>query len=128
MQCPFCGSDGLAGDVVFCPHCRYQFRPVDPVAGEESRDSGVLPVQDYCGAPPGPEPEGEARIPEVLLIQPAILFMIFIAVVVYTVIGSLPAFGVRIAGSVVNMAGLVCLLTGAISAWAFYRLMLARLR
>ena len=36
MQCPACGSD-IDEDVVFCPHCRYQFQvPEDDFIFENS--------------------------------------------------------------------------------------------
>ncbi len=127
MQCPFCRSEGVPDEAVYCPHCRYQFRPAitEPEPG---------PVQHTAEKPesiedpqPGDGPDGEIRLLEALLLTPAILVMIVTAVVISAGIGTLPALTLTIAGHPVTIAGAISLVFGALAGWIFYRVMLARL-
>lgn len=118
MQCPFCGSEGISEDVVFCPHCRYQFRPeTGPVQSPAPyRENGDAPAPD------------EIRIVEALLVQPAVILMIFFSAGLYLAVNEIAALSVTVSGTVVRYGSVVCLLAGTVAAWVVYRLMLVRLR
>ena len=128
MQCPFCGSEGIAEDVVFCPHCRYQFRQPEPgpvsVAHEETfpAEPGNRSPERETFAP------GEVRLLEVMVLQPAVLLMIFIATALYLTIGQIPGLVMNVSGAEVRYGGVLCFIAGAFVAWVFYRVILLRIR
>jgi hypothetical protein len=122
-----CGHGGIADDACFCPSCRHQFRQPEP---DVTFDQYPQVVPPYAHDPaPGPEPAvpGTGHILDALLLQPAVLVMIFVAAVTYLTIGSLSQFSVTLAGAEFRLAGVVSLGIGVIVAWIFYRFMLVRM-
>ena len=126
MECPFCGAGGITEDAVFCPHCRYQFRPEnEPEASGAPYRGRPENGGTYPPADPGP---GEIRIVEALLIQPAVLLMIFFSAGLWMVSGEIAGLSVSVSGVPVRYGAVVCMAAGAVAAWIVYRLMLVRLR
>jgi hypothetical protein len=126
MQCPSCGYDGIADDACFCSHCRYQFREPETEAIFEQIPSPRLQHPAEYRLSDSSTRQRTRRL-EVMLIQPAVLLMIFFTVVFYVSLGRIAELTFSVASLEVRYGGFVCLLAGTILAWIFYRLMLMRI-
>jgi hypothetical protein len=128
MQCPACGYDPVDDEAWFCPNCRYQFRGPEP--GETGERS----------PPYEPEPEawqerdGDAGgIPgirgiQVQLLQPALMVMLASAAILYLASGQVAGLAFTFASFEIRYGAFLCLVTGAIIGWIFYRIVLFRIR
>jgi hypothetical protein len=130
MQCPDCGYEADEASI-FCPQCRFQFRDIIEVPAQtgdtfiDLPERGTIADDDIFEEP---SPAGtqtaftakEIRQMEVQLIQPAILIVLIISLVVYSLIGSIPFIPVTIAGLDFGIAGIICLACGLFSGIVFF--------
>ena len=125
MQCPSCGYENIAPGAVFCPNCRFQFRPQepDPVAPLYE----PIPADEYPLDPDTSAPVDETRLIEVLLLEPALILMIFTTGALWFALGGIANLAVTVSGVEVRYGGAICLLGGILTAWIFYRISLWRL-
>jgi hypothetical protein len=134
MQCPDCGYE--ADDAaVFCPQCRFQFRngaeepafrddinepapPVDTVMDLPERgfidDDTIFEEEQKAFS------SKELRLLEVQLIQPAILIVLTISLVIYTVIANIPFIPLTVAGISFGVTGIICLAAGLVAGGVFF--------
>jgi hypothetical protein len=130
MQCPGCGYEADEASI-FCPQCRFQFRDVIEMptsTGDTFIDlpeRGTIADDDIFEEP---SPAGtqtaftakEIRQMEVQLMQPAILIVLLISLVTYSVIAAIPFVPVTIAGLDFGITGIICLACGLFSGTVFY--------
>ncbi|HII99709.1 MAG TPA: hypothetical protein HA272_10775 [Methanoregula sp.] len=128
MQCPACGYDGIAEEVCFCPHCRYQFRALVP---EAASDNSMLFEPEPVAGPADAGDlfvEIQARQIQIQLLQPALLVMLATAGALYLAGGGRIAdLAVTVSTFEIRYGIFLCLLAGAIIGWIFYRIMLRRI-
>jgi hypothetical protein len=126
MQCPACGSEGIDEDVVFCPHCRYQFRVSDddvvfenqPVYGSPRRSGGIAD-QRFS--------KKELRLAKVQLLQPTFILAIALAGALYLSSPRISQMSVTVASMDIYFGGVLCLVLGALVAAIFYFVVAYRL-
>jgi hypothetical protein len=126
MQCPTCGYESIAGEAVFCPQCRHQFREPEY---ELIFDSPPHPVPEQRGSRKADGDiftKKEIRQMQVQLLQPAILVMLSLAAALYLSIGRISELSVTVSSLEIRYGGLLSLVTGAIFAWIFYRVVIYR--
>jgi hypothetical protein len=126
MQCPTCGYESIAEEAVFCPQCRHQFREPEY---EVIFDSPPYPVPEQRGSRKADGDvftKKEIRLMQVQLLQPAILVMLSLAAALYLSSGRIPELSIMVSTVEVRYGGLLCLFTGAVVAWIFYRIVLSR--
>jgi hypothetical protein len=125
MQCPDCGYE--ADDAaVFCPQCRFQFRegteepaaPADTVIDLPER--GMIDDVSIFEEEQKGFSLKELRLLEVHLIQPAVLIVLVISLVVYTVISTVPFIPLTIAGLSFGVTGIICLACGLAAGILFF--------
>ena len=132
MQCPDCGyeTDDAA---VFCPQCRFQFRDRDDEPDQTADtipdipDRGVIADESVLEETRSFEPLNaftakELRELEVQLLQPAVLVVLIISLVSYTILSSVPFIPLTIAGLNLGVIGIICLACGLLSGIVFYLL------
>jgi hypothetical protein len=125
MQCPDCGYE-VDDTAVFCPRCRFPFRetsdtpvvpgtsiPDTPVHDAESGESLIEKTQQAFS-------DKELRMLEVQLLQPAILVVLVISLVMYTVISTVPFIPVTVAGLSFGVTGIICLALGLVAGMLFF--------
>jgi len=130
MQCPGCGYEADEASI-FCPQCRFQFRDVIEVPAQTGDTFIDLPERGMITDDTifeEPQPAGthqvftakEIRQMEVQLIQPAILIVLMISLVMYSVISTIPFVPVTVAGLDFGITGIICLACGLFSGMVFY--------
>ena len=133
MQCPDCGYKADAA-AIFCPQCRFQFRDIneEPVQAADTiidhPERGVIADDSILEVPPTEERDKaftakELRQLEVQLLQPAVLVVLIIALVSYTVLSAVPFIPLTIAGLIIGLTGIICLACGLFFGMIFYFLM-----
>jgi hypothetical protein len=130
MQCPDCGYD--ADDAaIFCPQCRFQFRDVieEPIQDTgtviDMPDRGVIADESILEetqsfATQKAFTDKELRQLEVQLLQPAVLVVLIIALVSYTVLSAVPFIPLTIAGLNFGVTGIICLACGLFFGIVFF--------
>jgi hypothetical protein len=127
MQCPDCGYEA-DDEVVFCPHCRFQFR--------ESSETTVVPdtthpdTPMYYGENYGNRfeetqrmfPDKEIRLLEVQLMQPALLVVLIISLFTYSLFSTIPFIPLTVAGLSFAMNGILSLTCGLFAGAIFFYL------
>jgi hypothetical protein len=125
MQCPACGSD-IDEDVVFCPHCRYQFGvPEDDVIFENAPDPS--PRTPAFGGSDKRFSAKEIRFAKVLLLQPVILLTIAIAGALYLASPRIGQMSIMVSAMEIFYGGALCLVAGAVVAGIIYLVIAYRL-
>ena len=130
MQCPNCGYEADEASV-FCPQCRFQFRDVIDVPAQTGDTFIDLPERGMIADDAifeEPQPAGthqvftakEIRQMEVQLMQPAILIILIISLVTYSLIMSIPFIPVTIAGLEFGITGIICLACGLFFGMVFF--------
>jgi len=133
MQCPGCGYEA-EDTAVFCPQCRYQFRHSagEPAAtGDMGRDGpGYESIADdsFFEETSRRFPDKELIQLEVQLITPAVLVVLLISLVTYTVIAAIPFIPITVAGLSFGVTGIVCLACGLVAGILFFVLTRSFLR
>jgi hypothetical protein len=138
MQCPDCGYEA-DDSAVFCPQCRFQFRDIieesaySPDTFIDLPERGVIADESILEETrPEESQKGfsarELRQMEVQLIQPAILIVLLISLVSYTVLSAVPFIPVTIAGLEFGVTGIVCLACGLFAGMIFFFLARRSLR
>ena len=124
MQCPDCGYE-VDNAAVFCPQCRFQFQetedapfpdttiPDAPVYDREMDESIFEESQKTFS-------DKELRMLEVQLMQPAVLVVLVISLVTYTLIGTIPFIPLTIAGLNFGITGILCLACGILAGMVFF--------
>ena len=124
MQCPDCGYE-VDNAAVFCPQCRFQFQetedapfpdttiPDTPVHDREMDESIFEESQKTFS-------DKELRMLEVQLMQPAVLVVLVISLVTYTLIGTIPFIPLTIAGLNFGITGILCLTCGILAGIVFF--------
>ena len=124
MQCPDCGYE-VDNAAVFCPQCRFQFQetedapfpdttiPDAPVYDREMDESIFEESQKTFS-------DKELRMLEVQLMQPAVLVVLVISLVTYTLIGTIPFIPLTIAGLNFAITGILCLACGILAGMVFF--------
>jgi len=124
MQCPDCGYE-VDNAAVFCPQCRFQFQETDdapfpdptipdtPVHDREMDESIFEERQKTFS-------DKELRMLEVQLMQPAVLVVLVIALITYTLIGTIPFIPLTIAGLNFGITGILCLACGILAGIVFF--------
>ena len=124
MQCPDCGYE-VDNAAVFCPQCRFQFQETDdapfpdpsipdtPVQDREMDESIFEERQKTFS-------DKELRMLEVQLMQPAVLVVLVIALITYTLIGTIPFIPLTIAGLNFGITGILCLACGILAGIVFF--------
>ena len=124
MQCPDCGYE-VDNAAVFCPQCRFQFQetedapfpdttiPDTPVHDREMDESIFEESQKTFS-------DKELRMLEVQLMQPAVLVVLVISLVTYTLIGTIPFIPLTIAGLTFGITGILCLACGILAGMVFF--------
>jgi len=134
MQCPGCGYE--ADDAaIFCPQCRFQFRKgADEPLFREEINEPAAPADTVIDLPEHGMIDDdsifeeaqkgfsrkELRLLEVQLIQPAVLIVLVISLVVYTVISAVPFIPISIAGQSFGVTGIICLSFGLAAGMVFF--------
>jgi hypothetical protein len=130
MQCPACGYE--ADDAaIFCPHCRYQFRDISEEPYQAGNTLIDLPERGVIAdesvleeTSPEERQKGftdkEIRQLEVQLLQPAVLVVLIIALVTYTLLSGVPFVPVTFAGQNFSATGVLCLASGLIAGVLFF--------
>jgi hypothetical protein len=136
MQCPDCGYE--ADDAaVFCPQCRFQFRESENEPAMDAPpiidlpERGIVDDESIFEEPMRGLPAREFRLAEIQLIQPAVLVVLIISLVTYTVISAVPFIPITIAGLNFGVSGIVSLACGLVAGMIFFLLLrrsLARFR
>ncbi len=130
MQCPDCGYEA-EDDVIFCPQCRFRFRDATGELVPEADTGTGLPgrsiIEEEClfEAPRSEVRQRtftgkELRQMEVQLLQPAVLVVLIICLVSYTVLSAVPFIPVTIAGISFGITGIVCLAPGLVAGFIFF--------
>lgn len=125
IYCPNCGYK-VDDSSVFCPQCRFQFREVPDrpatsgdmvrdVPGHEERIDESIIEERYEGFT-----DKELRQLKVQLLQPAVLVVLIISLVMYTVISTVPFIPISVAGLNFGVTGIVCLACGLVAGLVFY--------
>jgi hypothetical protein len=128
MQCPSCGYDGIAEEVVFCPHCRYQFRVTDDdIIFENPPDHPARITYDTLH-PDRKFSEADIRLAKLQLLQPAILLMIATAGALYLSTPRIAQMSIVVSGTDVFYGSILCLILGAATAGIFYLVLAWRIR
>jgi uncharacterized membrane protein len=133
MQCPDCGYEADAA-AIFCPQCRFQFRDItgEPVQTTDTiidhPERGVIADESILEETQTEErdkafTDKELRQLEVQLLQPAVLVVLIIALVSYTVLSAVPFISLTIAGLIIGVTGIICLACGLFFGMIFYFLM-----
>jgi hypothetical protein len=119
---------------VFCPQCRYQFRDGagEPAAagGTGKDEPGYEDIADnsiYEEAPRG-FPDKELMQLEVQLITPAILVVLLVSLVTYTVVAAIPFIPITIAWMSFGVTGIICLACGLVAGILFFIIARSSLR
>jgi hypothetical protein len=130
MQCPDCGYNADES-AVFCPQCRFQFRDIIEEPDQAADSITGLPERGVISD----ETVLEKTIPdkrktgfsdrellqlEVQLLQPAVLVVLIIALVTYTILSAIPFVPVTIAGLNFSIIGILCLACGFIFGIVFF--------
>jgi hypothetical protein len=131
MRCPDCGYEADNASV-FCPQCRYRFGDIieDPDMGGDTiidlPERGIV-ADESVFEEPRPEEERsklftdkELRQLEVQLLQPAVLVVLTIALVSYTVLSGIPFVPLSIAGLEFSVTGVLCLACGVVGGLVFF--------
>lgn len=133
MQCPGCGYE--ADDAaVFCPQCRFQFRSRDDEPAFREETGEPAPAETVIDLPERgviddetifeEEQQGfsakELRLLEVQLLQPAVLIVLVISLVMYTVVAGIPFIPLTIGGLSFGVTGIICLLVGLAAGSLFF--------
>jgi len=124
MQCPDCGYE-VDNAAVFCPQCRFQFQETDdaPFPGTAIPDTPVHEGEmdeSIFEDSPKTFSDKEIRMLEVQLMQPAVLVVLVIALVTYTLIGTIPFIPLTIAGLNFGITGILCLACGILAGIVFF--------
>jgi hypothetical protein len=120
MQCPACGSDGIDEDVVFCPHCRYQFRVPDDDVVFETRPYPGSRRMVYGGPADQKFSNKELQLAKLQLVQPVVLIAIAVAGALYLSSPRIGQVSVTVAGMDIFFGGVLCLVLGALAAMIVY--------
>jgi hypothetical protein len=127
MQCPDCGYD--ADDAaIFCPQCRFQFRDsnhepaVDTAPFIDPPERGIVADESIFEEPVRGLPARELRLAEVQLLTPAILVVLTISLVTYTVVSTVPFIPLTLAGLTFGVTGILCLACGIAAGMVFFYL------
>lgn len=124
MQCPDCGYE-VDNAAVFCPQCRFQFQDIDdgsfpdttipdaPVHDREMDESIFEESRKTFS-------DKELRMLEVQLMQPAVLVVLVISLVTYTLIGTIPFIPLTVAGLKFGITGILCLACGILAGMVFF--------
>jgi hypothetical protein len=127
MQCPTCGYESIADEAVFCPHCRHQFRELE---SDVVFETPHFPPMDHRVRTPGTDEKlskREIHMIQIQLIQPAVLIMIAVGAVLYAGIGPVQGMAITLSSIEIRYGGFLCIVTGAVIAWFFYRISLYRI-
>jgi hypothetical protein len=124
MQCPDCGYE-VDNAAVFCPQCRFQFQETDnapfpdttipdTTVHDREMDESIFEERQTMFS------DKELRMLEVQLMQPAVLVVLVIALVTYTLIGTIPFIPLTIAGLNFGITGILCLTCGILAGIVFF--------
>ncbi|RPI38970.1 MAG: zinc ribbon domain-containing protein [Methanoregulaceae archaeon] len=124
MQCPDCGYE-VDNAAVFCPQCRFQFQETDDVlfpdttipdttVNDREMDESIFEERQTTFS------DKELRMLEVQLMQPAVLVVLVISLVTYTLIGTIPFIPLTIAGLNFGITGILCLACGILAGIVFF--------
>jgi hypothetical protein len=130
MICPDCGYDADNASV-FCPQCRFRFRDIieepDPAVDTiiDLPERGIV-ADESVFVESQPEERSHAfsdrelRQMEVQLLQPAVLVVLIIALVSYSVLSAVPFVPLTIAGLEIGVTGILCLACGIFAGLVFF--------
>ena len=124
MQCPDCGYE-VDNAAVFCPQCRFQFQETDDVlfpdttipdttVNDREMDESIFEERQTTFS------DKELRMLEVQLMQPAVLVVLVISLVTYTLIGTIPFIPLTVAGLNFGITGILCLACGILAGIFFF--------
>ena len=124
MYCPDCGYE-VDNTAVFCPQCRFQFQETDDVpfpdttipdtpVYDRGMDKSIFEERQTTFS------DKEIRMLEVQLMQPAVLVVLVISLVTYTLIGTIPFIPLTIAGLTFGITGILCLACGILAGIVFF--------
>jgi hypothetical protein len=124
MQCPDCGYE-VDNAAVFCPQCRFQFQETDnapfpdttipdTTVHDREMDESIFEERQTMFS------DKELRMLEVQLMQPAVLVVLVITLVTYTLIGTIPFIPLPIAGLNFGITGILCLTCGILAGIVFF--------
>jgi hypothetical protein len=130
MQCPDCGYEADEASV-FCPQCRFQFRDIieEPAPYTDTiidlPERGVIADENILDEV---QPAGLQRMfsdrelvqLQVQLITPAVLVVLILSLLTYTVISAVPFVPLTIAGLDFGITGIICLACGLFSGLVFF--------
>jgi hypothetical protein len=125
MQCPDCGYD-VDDAAVFCPQCRFRFRhdADEPAAATDTvtdvPGGGVIVDDGIFEDTERAFTDKELRLLEVQLIQPAVLVVLIISLLTYSVIFTVPFVPITIAGLNIGVTGIICLACGLFCGLLFF--------
>jgi hypothetical protein len=125
MQCPACGSDGVAEDVVFCPHCRYQFRQPEEDRVYENQPAPVSYV--HTGVSDQKFTKKELQLAKIQLLQPFILLTIAVAGAFYLSSPQIGQMSITLSNREIFYGSILSLISGAVVAAIFYLVITFRL-
>jgi hypothetical protein len=127
MQCPACGSESINDDVVFCPHCRYQFRVPEEYAEFVRPDPRPVPRVQASSKNEEKFSRKEILQLKIQLLLPTFIILLSFALFFYTVCWRTNPLSLEISGIELEYGGILCLFIAAIIAWIFYRLMVRKI-
>jgi hypothetical protein len=120
MQCPACGYEGIAEDVVFCPHCRYQFREVGEDIYFEDLPSPAYPARHECAMTDQKLSKKEIQLAKIQLLQPVVILILVIAGALYLSSPRVGQLSIMVSTLEIFYGSILCLVTGAVIAGIFY--------
>lgn len=123
MQCPACGYETVPEEAVFCPHCRHRFQEPELDVSFRTPRFKPKPVPYHCRDDDRLSGR-EIRKIQIQLLQPAVLVMIALAAGLYLAVGRIQDLTFSSSFFEIRYGGLLCLVTGALLAWIFYRIAL----
>lgn len=127
MQCPACGYENIPEDARFCSRCRYHFPDQEPYFSPPAFNNTGYAEAESAPAEPEPVAPDESRLLAAMVLQPAILLMIFTATALYLTIGQIGELAFPVSGYEIRYGGVLCFAAGSLLGWIFYRVMLIRL-
>ena len=127
MQCPACGYENIPEDARFCSRCRYRFPDQEPYFSPPAFNNTGYAQQESVPVDSEPVAPDESRLLAAMVLQPAVLLMIFSATALYLTIGRIGELAFFVSGYEIRYGSVLCFVAGALIGWIFYRVMLIRL-
>jgi hypothetical protein len=121
MQCPDCSSE-VDDAVVFCPHCRYQFKEMEETGNDQPFPARTPGSKRPAIEKPETFTKKEIKQLEIHLLQPALVLVLTVSLFLYIVTPDMSVFQIMLSGQKLELRGAMCLFVGLLAGIIFFLL------